>query len=293
MKWVVTGAGGMLATDLVGVLNRVAPGDVVHAPNRRELDICDPGAVADAVTDADVVVNCAAWTDVDGAEYHEAEAFGANAVGPATLADACARSGARLLQISTDYVFSGSADQPYPEDAAMAPRSAYGRTKAAGEWAVRARLPQRSWVLRTAWLYGWSGRNFVSTILRLVRAQGIVDVVADQHGQPTWTVDLAHRIVQTVACDAPPGTYHATSSGQATWLDLARAAVSLTGGDVTAVRPTTTAAFPRPAARPAWSVLGHAAWDTTGLGPMRPWQAGLAAALEVRDSAHVLSDTHR
>ena len=180
--------------------------------------------MASAVAGVDVVVNCAAFTDVDGAETHEPAAFTVNAVGPATLARACAESGAWLLHISTDYVFAGDATEPYPEDAPIAPRSAYGRTKAAGEWAVRAHLPDRFWILRTAWLYGWHGKNFVDTILRLAAERDTLDVVADQHGQPTWTVDLAHRIIDTVARDVPAGVYHATSTGHTTWHGLAQAA---------------------------------------------------------------------
>ena len=147
----------MLGTDLLEVLTARVPDDEVRAVDLPELDITDPDQVASAVAGVDVVVNCAAFTDVDGAETNEAAAFTVNAVGPATLARACAESGAWLLHISTDYVFAGDASEPYPEDAPIAPRSAYGRTKAAGEWAVRAHLPDHSWILRTAWLYGWHG----------------------------------------------------------------------------------------------------------------------------------------
>ena len=283
--WLVTGSNGMLGTDLLEVLAARRPDDRVIPGDLPDLDITDPAGVAEAIEGVDVVVNCAAWTDVDGAESNEAAAFHVNAVGPATLARACAASGARLLQISTDYVFSGEATEPYPEDARVAPRSAYGRTKAAGEWAVRTYLPDRSWILRTAWLYGWHGNNFVSTILRLLQDRDTVDVVDDQRGQPTWTVDLAHRIVDTVQVEAPAGVYHATPSGQTTWYGFAQAAVTLTGGDSARVRPTTTAAFPRPAPRPAWSVLGHDAWSGAGLPPMRDWREALEAALRARSVA--------
>lgn len=282
MRWLVTGARGMLGRDLCAHLTERRPGDEVDAHDLPDLDITDLEQVVRAIDGVDVVVNCAAWTDVDGAETHEAAAFTVNAVGPATLARACASTEARLLHLSTDYVFSGDATEPYAEDAAMAPRSAYGRTKAAGEWAVRTYLPDRSWILRTAWLYGWQGRNFVSTILALAAERDTLDVVADQQGQPTWTVDLAHRIVDTVEADPPAGTYHATSSGRTTWHGLAQAAVELTGGDPARIRPTTTEAFPRPAPRPAWSVLGHDRWQVAGLPPMRAWDEALSAALEQR-----------
>jgi dTDP-4-dehydrorhamnose reductase len=272
----------MLGRDLCALLGQRRPDDVVVAQDLPDLDITDPEQVARAVEGVDVVVNCAAWTDVEGAETREAAAFAVNAVGPATLARACASTEARLLHLSTDYVFAGDATEPYAEHAAMAPRGAYGRTKAAGEWAVRTYLPDRSWILRTAWLYGWQGRNFVSTILTLAAERETLDVVADQHGQPTWTVDLAHRIVDTIEADAPGGVYHATSSGRTTWHELAQAAVELTGGDPARIRPTTTEAFPRPAPRPAWSVLGHDRWQVAGLPPMRPWDEALRAALEQR-----------
>ena len=278
-RWLVTGAHGMLGTDLLQVLTRRRPADTVIARDLPELDITDPHQVASAVAGVDVVVNCAAWTDVDGAETHEAAAFTVNAVGPATLARACATSGTWLLHLSTDYVFAGDASEPYAEDAPIAPRSAYGRTKAAGEWAVRAHLPDRSWILRTAWLYGWHGRNFVDTILRLAADRDTLDVVADQHGQPTWTVDLAHRIVDVVERNVPAGAYHASASGHTTWHGLAQTALALSGADPAKVRPTTTAAFPRPAPRPAWSVLAHELWATVGLTPLRPWDAALADAL--------------
>lgn len=281
-RWLVAGAHGMLGTDLLAVLTARCPDDEVLASDRPDLDITDEHAVARAVDGVDVVVNCAAWTDVDAAQAHEAEAFAVNAVGPSVLARSCAVSGAWLLHVSTDYVFAGDAAEPYAEGALVHPRTAYGRTKAAGEWAVRTYLPDRSWILRSAWLYGWSGRNFVSTMLRLAAERDTIDVVDDQHGQPTWTVDLAHRIVDTVTGEVPPGVYHATSAGHTTWYALAREALRLSGHDPDRIRPTTTAAFPRPAPRPAWSVLGHEAWTAAGLAPLRPWDVALAEALRHR-----------
>jgi dTDP-4-dehydrorhamnose reductase len=218
-RWLVTGAGGMLGQDLLAALQRAGvPAAAVTGLNRSTLDITDPGAVTAAVRAAagpgDVVVNCAAWTAVDDAQTQEAEAFEANAVGPQLLARACAAMGARLVQLSTDYVFDGAATSPYPVDAPAAPRSAYGRTKVAGEWAVRAELPHGHWILRTAWTYGEHGPSFVRTMARLEAEREFVDVVDDQHGQPTWTRDLAERIVALVAADAPVGTYHACAAGQ-------------------------------------------------------------------------------
>lgn len=274
MRWLVTGAGGMLGTDLVAALG----GRDVSALTRSDLDVTDADTVLAAVRGHDVVVNAAAWTAVDDAEAHEPEAFAVNASGPAALARACAATGARLVQISTDYVFSGDAAQPYAEDAVTGPRSAYGRTKLAGEWAVRAMLPDRSWIVRTAWLYGAGGPNFVATMRRLEAQRDTVAVVDDQVGQPTWTADLAAQVLAMVDAGAPPGTYHATNGGATTWYGLARLVFELAGADPDRVLATTTAAFPRPAPRPAWSVLGHQAWAATGVRPMRGWDQALRAA---------------
>lgn len=272
----------MLGTDLLEVLRTRRPDDVVTGVDLPELDITQPLSVAAAIDGVDVVLNCAAWTDVDGAETREDLAFRVNAVGPATLARACGGSKAKLVHISTDYVFAGDSGTPYAEDAPLAPRSAYGRTKAAGEWAVRAYLPHDSWILRTAWLYGWHGTSFVSTMLRLASERDTLDVVADQQGQPTWTMDLAHRIVDTVVVDAPPGIYHATAAENTSWHGLAQAIFDLAGLDPSRVHETTTDAFPRPAPRPAWSVLGHDRWSVAGLPPLRPWREGLEQAFSDR-----------
>ncbi len=282
-RWLVTGAGGMLGTDLLAELTGVE----VTATDRATLDITDPAAVAAAVPGHDVVVNCAAYTAVDAAETDEPGAFALNATGPAHLAAACAASGAWLLHVSTDYVLDGAPPDPLPELATPAPRSAYGRTKLAGEWAVRALLPHRSWVLRTAWLYGEHGPNFVSTMARLARAgEAPVTVVDDQVGQPTWSRDLARRIVAVVDAAAPAGVYHATAAGRVSWHALARVVFEAVGADPARVLPITTAALGRPAARPAWSVLGHDGWAAAGLPPMRPWDEALDDALRTTTLAH-------
>ena len=215
-RWLVTGAGGMLGLDLQVVLTLagVPEGDVT-ALERKDLDITDPDAVRDAVRGHDVVVNCAAYTAVDEAETHEAQAFAVNAIGASNVATACRETGARLVHLSTDYVFAGDADEPYAEDAALAPLSAYGRSKAAGEWAVQAHCP-RAWTVRTAWLYGAGGPNFVKTMARLAGSHDTLSVVDDQRGQPTWTMDVARAILRLVEQDAPFGVWHATSRGETT-----------------------------------------------------------------------------
>jgi len=258
----------MLAQDVVELL--LARGDDVTAVDRDVLDITDGGAVAEAVGGHDVVVNCAAWTNVDLAETQESAAFAVNAVGPQNLARAAHRAGARLVQISTDYVFDGHAGSPYGEDDLAAPRSAYGRTKLAGEWAVRAEAPDHL-VVRTAWLYGAGGPCFPRTIARAAAERGALQVVDDQRGQPTWTRDLADLVVRLVDADAPSGTYHGTSSGATTWYGFARAVVEAAGMDPALVAPTTSEGAARPAPRPSYSVLGHDALVRAGVAPVGDW----------------------
>jgi dTDP-4-dehydrorhamnose reductase len=275
VTWLVTGARGMLGHDLVA---RLAGGAGVTALGREDLDVTDPEAVGDAVHGHDVVVNCAAWTDVDGAETREPEATRVNADGPRLLAAACREAGARLVHLSTDYVFSGQATTPYDEDARTDPRSAYGRSKRAGEQAVREELPGGHLIVRTAWLYGAQGPCFPKTIVRVARERGALRVVDDQVGQPTWTRDVADLVVRLVEADAPPGTYHATSSGQTSWWGFAGEVVEAAGLDPGIVAPTTTEEFPRPAPRPAYSVLGHRRLAEIGLRPIGPWAERWAAA---------------
>jgi dTDP-4-dehydrorhamnose reductase len=278
-RWLVAGSRGMLGQDLLAALGRVPGAHEVTGVDRDVLDITDPDACVAAVTGKDIVVNAAAWTAVDDAESHEAQAFSVNAVGAANLARACSAAGARMVQVSTDYVFAGDATHPYKEDAPLAPRSAYGRTKGAGEWAVRTHLPSASWVVRTAWLYGAHGPNFVKTMARLAAERDTVSVVDDQRGQPTWTVDLADAILRLVDAQAPFGIYHGTSSGETTWFGFAQEIFRLLGHDPVRVLPTTSDAFARPAPRPAYSVLGHDAWRQAGLTPIRLWSDALAESL--------------
>ncbi len=278
-RWLVVGCDGMLGQDLVAALGETPGAHEVTAVDRDVLDIIDPDACLAAVAGHDIVVNVAAWTAVDDAETHEAQAFAVNAVGAANLARACSAPGARMVQVSTDYVFAGDATSPYAEDAPLAPRSAYGRTKAAGEWAVRTYLPDTSWVVRTAWLYGAHGPNFVKTMARLANERDTVSVVDDQRGQPTWTVDLAQAIVRLATSEAPSGTYHGTSAGETTWFGFTQEIFRLLGLDPARVLPTTSEAFVRPAPRPAYSVLGHDHWDGAGLAPIRDWREALALAV--------------
>jgi dTDP-4-dehydrorhamnose reductase len=276
MGWLVTGAAGMLGTDLCRVLRRhrieVTPVD------RGDLDLFDGAAVGAAVAAHDVVVNCAAWTAVDDAETHEDDVHQINAVAPGILARAATQHGRLVVHLSTDYVFDGTARAPYAEDAPVAPASAYGRTKAAGEAAVRAAAPDLHLIVRTAWLYGAHGDCFPRTIARLARERGEVRVVDDQFGQPTWTVDVAELVVRLVEVDAPAGTWHATSSGETSWFGFAGRVVEAAGLPRDIVAATDSAAFVRPAPRPAYSVLGHDRLHAHGIEPIGPWEERWAVA---------------
>jgi dTDP-4-dehydrorhamnose reductase len=279
VKALVVGAGGMLATDLGEVLS--AGSHDVTPLTLADLDITDADAAEKviggwAADGTGTVFNCAAYTNVDGAEADEPTAHLVNADGPANLARACAQAGARLVHLSTDYVFSGDARTPYAVDAPTGPTSAYGRTKLAGEQAVRALAPA-AFIVRTAWLYGAGGHNFVKTIAKLERERDTLTVVDDQRGSPTWSRDLAGALVALAGTTAY-GTYHCTNSGDTTWWGFARAIFEELGADPARVRPCTTADFPRPAPRPAYSVLSGDALVAAGVAPMRPWRDALAAA---------------
>lgn len=281
-RWLVLGAGGMLGQDLTTVL-RAHPDVALTAATRSDVDICDAAAVHSAVKGADIVINAAAWTDVDGAESDPAGALAVNGDAVGVIAAACAATNTPLIHVSTDYVFPGNATQPYAEDAPTAPINEYGRSKLAGERHVLRELPDRGYVVRTAWLYGEHGRNFVRTMLTLAQTRDTVDVVDDQRGQPTWSYALAQRLVElgqrALAGTAPAGVYHGTASGETTWYGLARAAYELAGLDPARVRPTTSESFVRPAPRPAYSVLGHGRWAAAGLPPLADWRAMLTEAL--------------
>lgn len=258
MRVLVTGAGGMLARDLVAELER--RGDEVLALSRADLDVTDEAAVRERIEGArpDVVVQCAAYTAVDRAEEEEELATRVNALGTRNVARACDRIDALLVYPSTDYVFAGDATVPYRPADAPAPVNAYGRSKLAGEEA--AREAGRALVVRTSWLYGAGGANFVDTIGRLARERGAVDVVADQIGRPTWTGSLAAVVRELIASGAE-GILHATDGGRpVSWHGFAeRIAAWCAPG--TEVRPVASSAFPRPARRPAYSVLDCSATE--------------------------------
>jgi len=274
-RWLVVGAGGQLGSDLLLALE----GQDVVGLTRADLDVADGDAVARAVTAVvpSVIVNAAAYTAVDAAESDESNASVANAIAPKLLAAAAAKAGARFVHVSTDYVFAGDATTPYDEAAPTAPQSAYGRTKLEGERAVLRELPD-AYVVRTAWVYGAVGNNFVKTMARLEHDRETVSVVDDQRGSPTWSYDLARGLVALGTSSAPGGIYHCTNAGETTWFGLARAIFEELGADPDRVLPTTTAAFPRPAPRPAYSVLGNRRWLEAGLEPLPHWRDALHEA---------------
>lgn len=279
MTWLVIGSRGQLGTDLMDLLGDGAVG--LDVP---DIDITDVDSVSDAVYDLnpDVIVNCAAYTAVDAAESDEARADMVNGLGPANIAEAASQ--ARLIHVSTDYVFDGSASSPYAESAEPAPASAYGRTKLRGEQAVSRH--QEAYIVRTAWLYGVHGQNFVKTMLGLEQTKETLSVVDDQVGQPTWSRDLARQIILLGESDAQPGIYHGTNSGQTSWYGLTLRIFELIGADPDRVLPTTTDQFPRPAPRPPYSVLSHDRWATAGLPEMRSWDQALEQALPLIQAAY-------
>ena len=282
-KLLVTGAKGMLGQAVVAAAEK--SGDQTLALGRGELDITDAAAVAATIDqfEPDALINCAAWTDVDGAEAEEAAATEINGSGAANLAAACTRNGVRLVHVSTDYVFDGSATEPYLESDPVSAQSAYSRSKLAGEVAIEAGGGDYA-IVRTAWLFGVGGPNFVDTMLRLGAEREQIEVVTDQIGCPTWTGHLAPALIACAAADET-GIFHAVGGGRCSWFDLASETIALAGLSCK-VEPTTTESFPRPAPRPAFSVLGS---ERGGEAIVLPdWHEGLRgylAAAGVIDSA--------
>lgn len=286
LSLLVPGGHGQLGRELA------ARASDVRAPGSAELDVTNAGAVIEAVkTLAEsaseaglkpVVINAAAYNAVDAAETDPTRAFAVNADGPRLIAAACAATNVPLVHVSTDYVFPGDADRPYETDDVVRPRTAYGTTKAAGEAAVLG-SGARAWVVRTAWVYGAFGANFVKTMAKLAASRDTLSVVDDQHGCPTWTGDLAEGLLalatRIASGDGPSApVLHCAGGGETTWFGFAQAIFEELGLDPARVHPCTTEEFPRPAPRPAYSVLSDKAWRDAGLPPMRPWREALATA---------------
>jgi dTDP-4-dehydrorhamnose reductase len=286
MNWLVTGGSGQLGIAVSKELD--LRGLIFTALSSNDLDITDSKVVADfiATKSPTVIVNCAAWTDVDGAESNETSAYKVNGHGPKNLAIAAVAMGSRLIHVSTDYVFSGESQKPFEIDDQVDPQSAYGRSKAEGEKKVLTTYPENSYVVRTAWLYSAKGKNFAKVMTRLaLKGNGEVSVVNDQIGQPTSAVDLANQIVDLGLGVAPAGIFHATNAGQASWFEFAQEIFSLAGADINRVLPVSSSEYPRPAKRPSYSVLSHEAWAKTSVKPMRDWRIALAEAMPAIISA--------
>ncbi len=283
----VLGAGGMLGRAVRAEAE--ARGLTVTARDRAACDIADPGSVAAAFAEArpSVLINCAAWTDVDGAEADEAGAARVNADGPRVLAEACREHGVRLMHVSTDYVFAGDGTEPYPVDAPIAPLNAYGRSKAAGERAIREVLGEDGtgdWIIaRTAWLYDGTARNFLTTIARLAAERDRLEVVDDQRGRPTAAGELARQLLELAGRPEARGVFHCCNDGEATWHAFAVAIVRGLGLDCR-VDPCGSDRFPRPAARPDYSVLDLSR-TVAAIGPIPRWEESLAVVLDRHPAA--------
>jgi dTDP-4-dehydrorhamnose reductase len=285
MTWLVIGKNGQLGNALALVLSE--RGIDFRARGSEDLDIRSEPLCNTYIGELKpkVIINAAAWTDVDSAESDPEGAHAINAVGALNLAVAARAVGAVFAHVSTDYVFSGISDRPWQTDDLRAPVSVYGTSKAAGEVAVLSEYSERSYIFRTAWLYGSWGKNFAKTMTRLaLSGDSEVRVVDDQVGQPTSALDLANQIVDTVLAELPFGIYHATNSGQASWLDFAREVFLLSDKSVSRVVPVSSSQFVRPAKRPAYSVLSHDGWSVLGTGgvsvsPMRDWQLALSESM--------------
>ncbi len=289
MRILITGSNGQLGSELqrqlremqspLGPLPEVYRGAAVTAVDREELDITCRDAVMETVGRGgfELIINCAAHTAVDRAESEFDAAFAVNALAPGYLAEAAEASGAKLLHLSTDYVFAGDGSSPLTEADLPRPVTVYGRTKLLGEQRVQA-FCKRHFILRTAWLYGYRGNNFVKTIMNAARTRGEVRVVNDQFGTPTSAVDLAHAVL-LVGAGENYGLYHATCSGECSWYDFASEILRLAGIDA-ACTPCTTEEYPTAARRPAYSVLDNAMLRATVGDIMRSWQQAIAEYIQ-------------
>ncbi len=287
---VIAGAGGQLGGFLRSMA--AAEGRDVLALTSSQWDITDPAAAERIVQRGDWVINCAAYTDVDGAETDEAGAYAVNATGPGNIARACARAGARMIHVSTDYVFGGNSEgdvgsaepRPYEPSDRTAPVGVYGHSKLAGEKAVLAALPEGV-IVRTAWVYtGADGKDFVAVMRRLAAGDGPVRVVDDQVGSPTYVGDLAVALLQIVDDRVPGPILHAANEGAVSRFQQTLAVFEECGADPSRVLPVSSAEFPRPAPRPSYSALSGRESAAAGLRPLRPWREALVAALAAADS---------
>ena len=286
MSWLITGGSGQLGIAVSQELDK--NGIAFDAWSSKDLDIRQSSIVSESIENLlpTVIINCAAWTDVDSAETNEAMASKVNGDGAENIAIAAKVCGAKLIHVSTDYVFSGESQSPWQIADAINPQSAYGRTKAQGESRVLANYSENSFLVRTAWLYSSWGKNFAKTMTKLaLKGTGEVRVVNDQVGQPTSASDLAKQLVELGLSTSPAGIFHGTNSGQASWYEFAQEIFNLAGADVGRVTPVSSSEYPRPAKRPSYSVLSHDAWANTSVKPLRDWRIALAESMPAIISA--------
>ena len=276
MKILITGAYGMLGSDLREVLKN----HELIVTGSKDLDITNEENVIDFIDEnsPEVVINAAAYTAVDDCENNYDEAYAVNAIGPKNLAIACKKQDVPLVHISTDYVFDGSKRTPLLENDALGPQSAYGKTKLEGEKFIQE-YADKYFILRTAWLYGLHGNNFVQTMLSLAENHDEITVVDDQIGSPTYSLDLAVSIANLLNSDKY-GIYHLTNEGECSWYEFSKRIFELSDVDVK-VLPVTTEEFPRPAPRPHYSVLSNQKWIKAGFPPMRKYEEALSDYLSL------------
>lgn len=256
----------------------------------RDLDITNKQKVQIAIFNLNplVIVNCAAWTDVDGAENREDEAFLLNAIGAENVALAAKECGAKLVHISTDYVFSGDSSIPWKINDSRDPKTAYGRSKLAGEEKVLKVYPNHTFLLRTAWLYSPWKKNFMKTVLRLASGESIeIKMVDDQIGQPTSAIDVAIRIIELIESSIENGIFHATNSGEASWFDFAKEILEIHDGDTSRLMPVASSEFKQQALRPRFSVLDHENWSEHSFIPMQEWKFALRNTIKIIKSDEV------
>jgi dTDP-4-dehydrorhamnose reductase len=280
MTWLITGAGGQLGIEIQSALMHHG---IKYLPlNSKELDVTNAKLVKKTIEKYQprVIVNTAAWTDVDRAEIEKDSVFDVNANGPKYLAEAAKNFNSTLIQVSTDYVFSGRSVEPWQEDGKTEPETVYGLSKLKGEELVTEIYSENSYIVRTAWLYSGHKKNFVKTMIKLAtKNDENVKVVNDQIGQPTFAKDLAWQLIYLVTAKAKFGIYHGTNGGQASWYELAREVFNLCGANSSRVIPVKSTEIMRSANRPEYSVLGHEKWENTNVSEMRHWRLALADAI--------------
>jgi len=279
MKWLIAGADGQLGRSLAEALKARS---IDFTPlGRKELDITEISKVIEVVTKsgADVIVNAAAYTNVEQAELEPEKAFLVNELGTRNLAIASRQSNSKFLHFSTDYVFSGQRSEPWKVDSLVNPLSVYGKSKLAGELAAQQEYQENSIIIRTAWLYSPYGKNFYKTMLNLaLRNDEQIRVVSDQFGQPTNALDLANLAINAVIDKAPAGVYHGSNAGSTSWCDFAGEIFKLAGADAGRVKAIPSAEFATKAPRPSYSVLDNTKWLDFKVEPLRPWQEAVSDA---------------